>query len=362
MSFSKDNLKDKAVICLAAGKSQTPLIIKAKSLGYKVVTIDQNRKALGFRYADYKIYISTHDSKKIIIELKKLETRIEFIGILNRSSGIPVITAAELSKHFNIPGVPIKSAKILLNKNKMRQGCTKHNIPSPDYKIYSVNKFSYEINKFPIVIKPALSHVGKSGVSVVYKNNTINKAVKYAERHTLNNKILIEEYLEGPDLSLVSFVENSKLFPICLLEEINYENGDGSIFPKGYRTLKKDFFSLEKNAHKIAKKIISKFKIVRSPLMISFRRDTKNNLKIIEVHLDIGGDLLIETFFPKALSFDFLKLAVEISIGQVRLPKSLNVRPVAIFYRDGKVTEKGLKTITSKSNKSLDKKILNYNI
>ena len=67
-----NNTKSNALICLAAGDTQSPLIHKAKSLGYIVVVIDKNNKAEGFKYADEKIYISTHDADSIIDQLKLL--------------------------------------------------------------------------------------------------------------------------------------------------------------------------------------------------------------------------------------------------------------------------------------------------
>ena len=42
-----------AVICIAAGKSQVPVILKAKTLGYTIIAIDQNKKAPGFDFADF---------------------------------------------------------------------------------------------------------------------------------------------------------------------------------------------------------------------------------------------------------------------------------------------------------------------
>ena len=67
------NPNNYAVICLAAGKSQIPVITKAKTLGYTVVAIDQNREAHGFKYADFKIYQSTYDADPIIKELEILK-------------------------------------------------------------------------------------------------------------------------------------------------------------------------------------------------------------------------------------------------------------------------------------------------
>ena len=355
-------LYNNALICLAAGKSQVPIILKAKSLNYTIIAIDHNIKAPGLNYADVKINQSTYDSNLIIEELKKLRKKFKYIGILNRSSGPPVITAAKICKYFNIPGVPTISAQSLVNKDKMRAACEKYEIPAPKYRIHSLNKYKSNQNSsfpFPFIVKPALSLIGKSGVSVVHSKEKTLSAIKYAEKCTINKKILIEEFLRGPDLSLISFVNNSKLFPICLLEEINVENKDGSIFPKGYRTLKSEHKKWEKKALAIGKKIVSKFKIERSAFMISLRSNSNDNLKLIEVHLDIGGDLLIETFFPKALPFDFLKLAIETAVGNAKYPKNFKVKPTAIFYKDGIVSDKGYKILSAKTNKLLDQKIFN---
>lgn len=357
------NIKKNALICLAAGKSQIPVILKAKTLKYTLIAIDQNSKAPGLKYADIKINLSTHDSDLIIKELKKLRTKFKFIGILNRSSGPPVITSSKICNYFNIPGVPILSAKSIVNKDKMRSFCARQKIPVPKHKIYSIKKYKLHNNfSYPLVVKPALSLVGKSGVSIVHSKNKINLAIKYAEKSTINNKILVEEYLSGPDVSLISFVNDSKLFPICLLEEINIENNDGSISPKGYRTLKSKNKNLQKKATDIAKKIVSKFKIKRSAFMVSLRSNSRDKLKLIEIHLDIGGDLLIEAFFPKALPFDFLKLAVESAVGIAKYPSNFQITPTAIFYKDGVVSDKAYKVLTSKNNKLLDKKILKSKI
>ena len=93
--------KRPAVICLAAGKSQLPVITKAKFLGYTVVAIDQNKDAPGFEHADYKIYQSTYDADQIIKELDKLANKFKWVGVINRSSGPPVISAAKICKHFS---------------------------------------------------------------------------------------------------------------------------------------------------------------------------------------------------------------------------------------------------------------------
>ena len=357
-------MKD-AVICLAAGKSQEPVIAKAKTLGYVVVAIDRDKESPGFQYADIKIYQSTYNSDAIIKELELLKDEYRWIGVLNRSSGPPVITAAKICEYFNIPGVPIESAKNLVNKDKLRESCLKYGIPSPAYKIYSTNEretvFS---NKFPIVVKPALSLIGKSGISVVRSENKLKSSINYAINNTINKKIIVEEFLKGPDLTFVSFVRDGKLCPICLLDEINIEQEDGSIIGKGYKTHSRSENDWMSQANKISQQIMSIFKIERSAFMVSFRVDSKNNLKLIEVHLDLGGDLLIEEIFPKALPFDFLEFSVYMSVGSKECPNYFDINPTAIYYDkgDGLLTDRNYRVFTANSHEKLEKQILEANI
>ena len=354
-------LKNFAVICLAAGKSQLPVIAKAKSLGYTIVAIDQNKDAPGFEHADHKIFQSTYDADQIIIELDKLGNKLKWVGVINRSSGPPVISAAKICKHFNLPGVPVESAQSLVNKDQMRTACLKRNIPIPNYKIYEVDDCnSLSIDLLPVVAKPALSLIGKSGVSVIRSKDKIGPSIKYATENTINNKILLEEFLQGPDFSLISFVNDGQLFPICLLEEINIEEKDGTISAKGYKTYDSDLNNWTQQAHHIAHNIISGFNIKRSAFMISFRSDSNKNLRLIEVHLDIGGDLMIEAFYPKALNFDFLKLAVEMAVGISESPLDLKVKPTAIYYNkgDGLLSDRGYKVFTANTMQILEDKIL----
>jgi len=355
------NPKKSAIICLAAGKSQEQIIIKAKSLGYLVAAVDKNPNAPGFKYVDIKICQSTYDADAIIKELDLLKDVYQWVGILNRSSGPPVVTAAKLCEHFNIPGIPIESAQVLVNKDMLRVACSKYDIPSPKYEIYNIDKCeTVSCDEFPVVVKPALSLIGKSGISIVRSKKELNSSIKYAIENTINEKIVIEEFLEGPDLSLVSFVKDGKLCSICLLDEINIEREDGTVTGKGFKIHSPGKNNWKLQAHDIAKKIISTFNIERSAFMVSFRVDSKNNLRLMEAHLDLGGDLLIEGVYPKAFPFDFLELSVEMATGNIKCPNDFKIKPVAIFYDEGDdlLTNRGYTIFTADSNQSLEEKIL----
>ncbi len=357
------NVRQDAIICLAAGKSQESLLAKAKSLGFVIVAVDKNKDALGFKYADDCICESTYDAQAIIRKLDLFKNKYKWIGILNRSSGPPVNVAAELSEYFNLPGVPVETANLLVNKDRLREVCTKYDLPTPKYLICSItdNK-PVEIIQFPVVVKPALSLVGKSGITVVSSKDDLPNAIEYAKEKTINDKILIEEYLPGPDLTLVSFSIDGKVCPICLLDELNVEL-NGKVTSRGYKVHalsdKKDLELME-TATAIAQNLADALNIKRSPFMVSLRMALDGTLGVIEIHLDLGGDLLIEEVFPRALPYDFEELAVKMCVGEGVIPNDGPITPTAIFYERGEtlLNERGFQVITADSHQILDKKIM----
>ncbi|MDB4665301.1 hypothetical protein OAE97_03040, partial [Verrucomicrobia bacterium] len=273
------------VICLGAGKSQLPLIVAAKKCGYKVVAVDQNPIAPGFQISDIVICQSTYKVDPIIKDLHAhplLASSEQCRGILNRSSGWPVVTAASLCTRLNLPGIPERSAMAIVNKHLLRKHCSEEGLPSPKYEIYGTRELSKPCHlEFPLVVKPSLSLVGKSGVSVVDNKIALNDAMERAVRYTTNGTILVEEFLPGKDFCLVGFVQNTRVVPICLLEELNETGGDGKIYGKGFKTRGMSMDGpLVLDACSIAQKISDIFKIRRSPFMVSLRMDSYGKLNL----------------------------------------------------------------------------------
>ena len=243
----------------------------------------------------------------------------------------------------------------------LRDKCKKNNIPIPKYQILDSSE-EPNFDKFnkPFVIKPSLSLIGKSGITVIDENSNTKNAIKIAKENTINEKILIEEYLPGPDITVINFVEDKELVQIIALEELNKKSNDGIISSSGYKVYHDVFENnyLEQ-AEDIAKEIIKIFNISRSPFMVCFRASKNKNLKLIEIHLDLGGDLLIEELFPRALEFNYKQLAIKMCAGIRSNVKKIKINPVAIFYDKGPelLNRRGFTIIESDNHLDLMDKI-----
>jgi formate-dependent phosphoribosylglycinamide formyltransferase (GAR transformylase) len=327
--------KKEALICIAAGASQLLLIKNAVNLGYAVISIDINPNAIGFDFSTVSIISSTHDSKNIINQLKKISNKFIFKGILNRSSGIPVITSAQIADHFKINYYPINSAKIILNKHLFFKELSDYKIIIPKTQIISTNKNKLSIKEFPLILKPSLSEVGKSGVIKVNSQKELVNSLTKSFSASVNDHLIAQEFIEGYDVVLISFVQNGELKPISFVEEINIFHQNKETKGVGVLTPTRINQEIKNRIIDISEKIIENLKINTSPFMISFRV-SENTPFLMELHLDFGGDLILDVLLPNSLNLNVMETGIKLMAGKnIFIPQIKLVKPTSVIYQKG---------------------------
>ena len=74
------------------------------------------------------IQCSTHDSKKVIFELKRLFVDSMPKAVAYYTSGQPLITAALICKEFKLPDISLDLAKASVEKTFLYNFCKKYKI------------------------------------------------------------------------------------------------------------------------------------------------------------------------------------------------------------------------------------------
>ena len=339
-----------AIICLAAGKSQLIIIRKAKELGFAVLAIDRCSDAPGFRFSDEKIVLSTYEAAPIIRQLRTFQDSYKFSGVINRSSGLPVITAAQICQEFALPGIPSTSARIIIDKSQLMKFCKAYGIAAPTCQ--SVSSFA-EIDglrlSFPFVVKPAISIVGKSGVCIVEDADELSAAFTAAKAVAVNGVVNCEELLPGRDISLMSVVQRGKLYPITLLDELNVADSKGNIKGTGFAV--PSIFSgqpEETSIINMARKIVDSFKLDTTSFNMSCRCESGGEPRLVEIHLDLGGDMVLDALLPESTSFDVLSFVILSLADENPSCQDINFIPSAVIFGEGEglVSERPYKILS----------------
>lgn len=361
------SIEKKALIFMAAGFSQESLIKRAKEIGFLCIGIDRNPDAPGLKWCDEKICRSTYDFPAIEPLLVDLKEKYNIAGIINRSAGYPVVVSAQIAKKLKLPNVDPAMAKVLVEKDLQRLACRQSGLPIPRFFVTKKSPIGGDPDfPGPYVVKPALSLVGKSGITKVLTTYGLGPAISEARSVSMNGNVLIEEFLSGKDFSLFSLVSDEEVSSVCLMEELNSFDENSRVCARGYRTArqidKEKYFS---RACDIAKKLVEVFQIRRSNLMVSLRVDADDKLQLIEVHLDIGADLIIEEVFPKALNLDYVVATIKNLAGERSLlPSEIELQPTVILYEDGSelIRKKKFKVFNASSDSALDQLIAEYHV
>lgn len=161
---------------LGGADIQISAIVKAKELGYRVITCDYLPDNPGHKLSDEYHNVSTTDKEKVL----ELAQKIKIDGISAYASDPAALTAAFVSDHMGIPGNPYKSVLSLSDKLQFRAMQREEGLPVPAFfEISDAGKIMELATRFKhgIIIKP----VDTSGSKGVFRFSAENKSTLTGE-------------------------------------------------------------------------------------------------------------------------------------------------------------------------------------
>jgi biotin carboxylase len=218
MTENRTTFRRNQLIILGAGVMQGPAITLAKEMGLETVVVDGDPRALWASGADRFEHIDLKDKEEIEKLAFSLQKGGRLGGIMTAGTDFSA-SVAWVAERLGLPGIPYEAALNASDKERMR-GCFRNNgIPSPAFiilknlpgKDYSL-PFSY-----PAVVKP-VDNMGGRGCRRIDNNEDLEAAVPDALRFSRSGRVIVEEYLDGPEFSVDAIVHRGEI-TICGLAD-----------------------------------------------------------------------------------------------------------------------------------------------
>ena len=335
----------KNILFIGGGIETLPGVHLAKSMGLNVVISDINPKAPCVKFADDFLLSDIYDIKNTLKKAKAFNKKKKINGVICMASDAP-LTVATITYELGLPGIPIYSAKLVSDKLLMKDFFKKKGIPIPKYReIFELNDIKKAIDSFglPLVIKPVDSR-GARGVIIISKEKDIEWSYITSKSFSPKKKVLVEQYLSGPQLSTELIVVNGEVFTIGFSDR-NYEflkkyapyiieNG-GDLPSK----LKKDEVKLIKDTFETTAKALKiNNGVLKGDMVLSNKKPY-----IIEVAARLSGGYFCSHEIPYNTGVNFVKNAILLAIGEKVEKNNLKIkknRPVSqryLFPKPGKV-------------------------
>lgn len=208
----KKNTK-KTILILGAGLEQKIAIQHAKRMGLKVVAVDGSSHAPGLRFADVGIVADIND----VEEMTKIGRKHKVHGVMAHAVEIPTVVS-RVAQSLGLPHLNLEVAKRAINKAKRIQAFKDAGMAVPKFGTANTTQEAFIVSKkigFPVVIKP-VDNAGARGVQKVDDASGIAVAFAEAVMHSKSKSkkppVLIEQFLQGYEISTESFVYDGVVY------------------------------------------------------------------------------------------------------------------------------------------------------
>jgi len=198
----------KTLLIVSGGIEAAEAAKRAKEMGLTVVVSDRDPAAPGFAFADSCLIADVYGADETAAAAERYNRKIRKIdGVICVAADAPV-TAAAVAKKLGLPGISVETAELACDKLAMKQRFVERGVRVPWFSevqtLQALQRIAIERGN-NLVIKPVDSR-GSRGVQRVAQVKDLTKAFTLARSHSPTQRVMVEEYLDGPQVSTESVV------------------------------------------------------------------------------------------------------------------------------------------------------------
>ena len=178
-----------------------------------------------------------------------------------------------------------------------------------------INSFTY-----PIIVKPT-DRSGSRGVEKVMRIENLQEAIDRACKESFQQKAVIEEFVEGREISVESISFKGKHYILQITDKVTteapffveLEHHQPSSLPEDIKNKVKAIVLNALEALHI------QYGASHSELKIT----KDGNIRVIEIGARMGGDFIGSDLVNLSTGYDFLKGVIDVAFGEFEEPKLL---------------------------------------
>lgn len=304
------------IFILGASALQIPMIRAAKERGLYVYVLDYDSAAAGIPLADEFLCISTIDSRAVLEAARKYKPDY----VMTSTSDMPVRTVAWVSEQLGMQcDISYEDALCATDKNHMRRRMKECGVPIPKfYAAYSAEDFigKSRIFKDRFVAKPADNAASRGVVLVDTKRNPsvsyLRKIYDYVHSFSRGGVVMVEEYMEGPEVSVETFTVNRETHIITITDKmvtdlpyfVETGHTEGSRLPEIEQA----------DIRRVALKAVKAINVINGPCHVEIKATAKG-AKLVEIAARMGGDHITSDLVPLSTGVDMTACSLAAVIG-----------------------------------------------
>lgn len=206
----------KSILVFGAGELQISLIKNVKEMGYQAVVIDPNPEAKGRSVADIFEIVPADDFDATLSIAKKYNVA----ALVTAAADNPLPMMAKIAETLKLCFPTYDSVMSVLDKAKFKSLLLNHRILCATGSCFHVSEEPNFTNmSFPVIIKPN-KNSGSRGVVKCNSITELEEGIANVRQFCKDGRYIIEEFIEGDEISVEGFVHNGKLEIIQITDKV----------------------------------------------------------------------------------------------------------------------------------------------
>lgn len=301
----------KRLMIVGASVLQLPAILKAKEMGLQVAVVDFNPQAIGIPYADKYYNASTMDEDAVLAAAENFKPD----GIMTLATDMPMRGVAKASDKLHLHSINYATAVKATDKYDMIKAFKEHNVPSPWFFVVDTLEELKEHETdvtFPCIIKPT-DNAGSHGVAKVYSFQELLDNYEYAHSCSRHGKVIVEEYLDGPEVSVEVMVVNGVVNILQITDKITTEAPH--FVEMGHTQPSRLPVATQVAIRNVAIAACTAIGIDKGPAHVEMKV-TKRGPVMIELGARMGGDNITTHLVPLSTGIDMVGSTIKVALGE----------------------------------------------
>lgn len=219
----------KKAIVLGVGNAQVDLIRCLKMDGWWVIGCSYRREGRGLEHIDQFALLNITDVDGV--ERLARSEKVDLVYSIGSDLAMP--TATRVASRLGLPAfVPAETAELLQNKLSLRGFLAAHDISPILHRRVCRQEDLDGWNCFPAMVKPA-DNQGQRGVFLANCMAEARMGLESSLRFSRSGVLIIEEFLEGPEVSVNTFVMDGETVFSEVSDRLVVEGYAGGL-PRGH--------------------------------------------------------------------------------------------------------------------------------
>lgn len=319
------NMNNRLLAIIGASYLQKPLVIKAREMGLHTLSFAWPEGAVCKDVADEFFPISIVEKEKILGICK--EKKIG--GICTIASDVAAPTVAFVAEQMGLVGNSYHAAVLANNKFMMREAFSKAGVPCPRYiKVTSVDEIPNG-GCFPLIVKPT-DRSGSLGITKVESSDDLRQAVATALDRSFKKEAVIEEYIEGREISVEFISYKGVHYPLQITDKVT--TGAPHFVELEHHQpaqLDKDQYA---EIYELTKKALNALGVTNGASHSEYKITEDGKVYVMEIGARMGGDFIGSDLVQLSTGYDFVKGVIQMALGEFDAPSFGQPRCAGVYF------------------------------